>query len=310
MKFSVVVTVFNKAEFISDTLKSVLAQTHKDFELIVINDGSTDNSEEEILKLKDPRIRYFFQENKGAGAARNAGIEKANHDFIAFLDGDDYWHPFFLNEIKSSIKKFPKEFVFATAMEKQIGNRIFPEKYSIDFKTSPIVKVNYFEASNLFSALSSSSFVVHKEVFAKVGNYDSSIKSGQDTDLYVRIGLNYDIVFSKKICAKQIVREKNSLFRRSRNLKDKADFEAYEVYEKDNPKLKKFLDLNRYALALLAKMNNDIEGFQRNYKKIDLQNLSFKQRFLLKRSSFFLKRMMALKNSLEKKGWRIGTFKK
>jgi len=308
MKFSVAIAVYNKAPFIAETLKSVLAQTYTDFEIVIINDGSTDNSEEEILKFKDPRIRYFKQENQGAGAARNAAIKKAKYPYIALLDADDYWFPFYLEEQKKSIEKFPEEFVFATAMQKKIGDQVFDKQYSVDLNLAEIIRVNYFEASYLYSVLHSSSMVIHKAVFDKIGDYDPSIKSGQDTDLYVRIGLEYQVVFSKRICAQHIIRE-NSLFMTTKSLADKADFEAYEVYEKENPALKKFLDLNRYSLAILAKLDSDKKGFERNYQKIDLQNLSKRQRFLLNQNKSVLKSLMKVKSNLESLGMRLGTFK-
>lgn len=308
MKFSVVITVYNKAPFIAETLESVLAQTYEVFEIVIVNDGSSDDSEEEIMKFKDPRIRYFKQENQGAGAARNAAIKKAKYPYIALLDADDYWYPYFLEEQKKCIEKFPEEAVFATAMQKKIGDRIFDKKYSIDFNSAKIVLVNYFEASYLYSVLTSSSVVIHKAVFEKIGYYNPSIKSGEDTDLYVRIGLEFEVVFSKKICAQHIIRE-NSLFLTTKSLVDKADFEAYEVYEEENPKLKRFLDLNRYSLAILAKLDNDEKGFQKNYRKIDLQNLSKRQRFLLNQNRGVLKSLMKMKSNLESLGMRLGTFK-
>lgn len=308
MKFSVVITVYNKAGFVSNTIQSVLDQTHQDFEIVIVNDGSTDDSEKEILQFDDERIRYFPQENQGAGAARNTAIQHAKFPFIALLDGDDYWFPFYLEEIKKCIDKFPNESVFATAMQKKIGNQIFDEKYSIDFSGEEIKKVDYFEASCLYSALSSSSTVIHQRVFEKIGYYNPTIKSGQDTDLYIRIGLDFKVVFSSKICARQVVQE-NSLFRSSKTLADKMDFTAYEKYEKQNPGLKKFLDLNRFSLCILAKLDADKEGFQRLYNKIDLNNLSKKQVLLLGQNRSVLKGLLKIKKNVERLGMRLSSFK-
>src|SRR5699024_4728750 len=147
MKFSVVITVYNKGKQIKNTLKSVLNQTYQDFEIIIINDGSTDDSEKEILKFEDSRIRYYFQENKGAAGARNAGIKKAKNDFIAFLDADDYWFPFYLEEQKKSIEKFPKEKVFSTAKQKRIGEKAFVEDYSIDKNGKFPKLLNYLKSN-------------------------------------------------------------------------------------------------------------------------------------------------------------------
>ena len=308
MIFSVVIAVFNKEKYIADTIKSVLDQTYQEFEIIILNDGSTDNSEAEILKFKDPRIRYFSQKNQGASGARNAAIEKAENEYIALLDADDYWYPFYLEEQKKSIEAYPEEFVFATATQLKINQNVFDNQYSVNSDNGKTIKANYFEGSFLTSLLHSSATVIHKNIFENVGWYDPKIKSGEDTDLYVRIGLKYDVVFSPKVCATYIIRE-NSLFQSVKNIEEKAKFEAYEVFENKNPALKKFLDLNRYSICILAKMEGNKEAFQKNFQKINQENLSKKQQFLLKRNKTVLKYLSKTKNSLERLGLRLGTFK-
>ncbi len=307
-KFSVVITVFNKEKYIAQTLNSVFAQTFQDFEVVVLNDGSTDNSEAEIAKFDDPRLRYFSQRNQGAGAARNAAIAKAQAEYIALLDADDYWHPYYLEEQNRLTVQYPSQSVFATAAEIKRNGKTFKNQYSIKTFGKDATVVNYFDASQLDSVLHSSSTVLKKDVFKNVGWYDPKIKSGQDTDLYVRIGLKYKVVFSPKVCATYIIR-KNSLFQSVKNLEEKANFEAYETFEKDNSALKKFLDLNRYSLCILAKMEGNKEAFQKNLKKINLENLSKKQQFLLRQNKTILKYLSKTKHNLEKLGLRLGTFK-
>ncbi len=307
-KFSVVISVFNKEKYIANTLNSVLAQTFTDFEVVLLNDGSTDNSEAEILKFKDPRIRYFSKENRGASAARNFTIEQAEANYIALMDADDYWYPFYLEEQNRLLNEFPNESVFATATEIKRNGKTFKNTYSIRTIDEDAVLVDYFEASQLDSVLLSISTVLKKEVFANVGWYDPKIKSGEDTDLYVRIGLKHKVVFSPKVCATYIVR-KNSLFQSVKNLEDKANFEAYEGFEKNNPALKKFLDLNRYSLCILAKIEGNKEAFQKNFRKINQENLSKKQQFLLRQNKTILKYLSKTKDNLEKLGLRLGTFK-
>src|SRR5262245_33441277 len=91
---SVIIPAYNIAPFIAEALESVLAQTFTDYEIIVVNDGSPDTEElERVLAPYLSRIRYFKQENQGAGAARNAGLNVATGEYVAFLDGDDVWYP-------------------------------------------------------------------------------------------------------------------------------------------------------------------------------------------------------------------------
>ena len=307
-KFSVVISVFNKEKYIAETLKSVLAQTFTDFEVVILNDGSTDNSEAEILKFNDPRIRYFSKENQGASAARNFTIQQAKAEYIALMDADDYWYPFYLEEQNILIIEFPNESVFATATEIKRNGKVFKNSYSLPTIANNAVIVDYFEASQLDSVLLSISTVLKKEVFENVGWYDPKIKSGEDTDLYVRIGLKYKVVFSPKVCATYVVR-KNSLFQSVKKFEEKANFEAYESFEKDNPALKKFLDLNRYSLCILAKIEGNKEAFKKNLQKINQENLSKKQQFLLRQNKTILKYLSKTKDNLEKLGLRLGTFK-
>ncbi len=308
-KFSVVISVYNKQGYIGKTLDSVIAQTFQDIEVVILNDGSTDNSEAEILPFtQDPRIRYFSEKNQGAAAGRNYAIRKANARYIALLDADDYWYPEHLSEINRLIVKYPEEMVFATKSEVLKNGIIFKRHYSIDIGAKTELLTNFFEASYLDSILHSSTTVFKKEVFEAIGYYDTALKSSEDTDLYVRIGLYCQIVFSSKVCVSYNV-IKSSLSHTSKKVSDKADFSAYENFEKDNPALKKFLDLNRYSLCLLAKLEGNDDAFKENFKKIDLKNLSKKQIFLLKQNATTLKFLFKTKESLQNLGIRLSVFK-
>src|SRR5690554_5521626 len=96
--FSVVIPLYNKELSISNTIQSVLDQTFQNFEIVIVNDGSTDNSVKEVEKFDDKRIRLIHQENQGVSAARNRGIKEARYEWIAFLDGDDLWEKEHLEE--------------------------------------------------------------------------------------------------------------------------------------------------------------------------------------------------------------------
>ena len=200
--FSVIISVYNKEDYVQNTIKSVLAQTIDDIEIIVINDGSSDASLDKINSIEDERINVFSTENQGASKARNLGIEKASADYIALLDGDDYWHPYYLEEITLLQTKFPSQKVFVTAIELQTTGFTYPASYSVENKTHQVI--DYFKGSQLRTLISSSSVVIHQDVFKHVGVFDPSIISGQDTDLWIRIGLDYPIAFSKRICARYI----------------------------------------------------------------------------------------------------------
>lgn len=305
--FSIVIPLYNKEKFIIHTLKSVLKQSFTDFEIIIINDGSTDKSEEKIFQIDDTRIRYYLKKNSGASSTRNFGIEKAKSKYIAFLDADDYWYPNYLQEMYNNINKFPDIKVFSVALEIEISKNVLQSDYSIK-KTADHEIVNYFTASSKRTILSSSSSVFHESVFKEAGIFDTKLKSGEDTDLWIRIGLIYPILFSWKVLARYILDNK-SLSKNYKTSLESIDFSKYATLEKSNSDLKKFLDLNRFSLAIKSKLLNENDSFSKFYRGIDSYNLSLKKRFLLLLPSILLKTLINLKTFLANLGLGKSVFK-
>lgn len=305
--FSVIIPLFNKEKFIEATLKSVLNQTFIDFEILIINDGSTDNSATIIEEFDDPRIRYFLKENAGVSSARNDGIKKAQSNYITFIDADDYWYPDFLEEMFKILQNYPQQKVFSAAIEIETSKKVIPASYSI-VRTNDCEIVNYFTASSKETVICTSCAVFHKSIFEETGNFDITVKSGQDTDLWIRIGMNYPVVFSWKILARYNYDE-NSLSKNKNYLNKKINFSKFEQQEKTNPRLKKFLDLNRFSLAIKSKLIADDENFNCYYNAIDLKNITFKKRFLLAMPSVILKALIHLKLILANRGLGSSVFK-
>jgi glycosyltransferase involved in cell wall biosynthesis len=305
--FSVIIPLFNKEKFIEATLKSVLNQTFIDFEILIINDGSTDNSHQIIKGFDDPRIRYFFKENAGVSSARNDGIEKAQSNYISFIDADDYWYPNFLEEMYKIIQNYPQQKVFSAAIEIETSKKVIPASYSIA-KTNDYEIVNYFTASCKETVICTSCAVFHKSIFEETGTFDIEAKSGQDTDMWIRIGMNYPIVFSWKILARYVYDE-NSLSKNKNYLHQKINFSKFKEQETTNPSLKKFLDLNRFSLAIKSKLLADNENFNSYYKGIYLKNITIKKRILLLMPSAILKALIHLKLILTNNGFGSSVFK-
>lgn len=290
--FSIVIPVFNKEKFVAKTVESVLNQTFSDYEIIVINDGSTDASENIIQQFNDNRIRYFSKKNEGVAVARNYWIEKASADFICFLDADDYWFPRFLETMNQYIQKLPEQKVFACAIEIETKKKSFAATYSID-KKSDYEIVNFFEASQKECVLWTSSVAIHKSVFDKVGNFDTNIKKGEDTELWIRIGLEYPIVFIHKVLARYVY-DAASVSRNYNYYFEHYTFQKYAEAEKKNPALKQYLDLNRFSALIKCRLNGEWKSAKALYAAIDLKNLSKKKRIFLQLPPIVLKLLLKL----------------
>lgn len=294
--FSIIIPVYNKGNFIYNTLQSVVNQDFNSYEVIIIDDGSTDCSADIISTFLSEKIQYHFIENQGVANARNIGIQKAKADYVAFLDADDCWTTDYLQNMFVAINKFPNERVFACALRFEVLNKIISSVYSFKY-SSDYQLVNYFEGSLKQSVLTSSSTIFHKIVFEKSGLFNPKYQVGEDTDLWVRVGIHFPVVFIHK----EMVLYKFDPIGLSNNRKkyiQKADFEQYIELEKTNQKLKTFLDYNRFSLALESKMEGDYKLFKKYVKQIDLTNLSFKKRILICLPVFLLKFLVYLKQKM------------
>lgn len=215
---SIVIPLYNKAQSIRKTLDSVLAQTYKDFEIVIVDDGSTDDSariaEEYIREVKGAEnceaettasrlsalaFRLIKKNNGGVCSARNRGIQEAKYDYVALLDGDDLWDEHYLEEQVKLIQDFPDA--------KMWGVNYAFVKYGITTKYNQglvdgyrgYVK-KYFETKH-GDLYCSSSVVIRKDAFDITGCFDERIAYSEDLDMWYRIILHYPVVFYDKVLA-------------------------------------------------------------------------------------------------------------
>jgi glycosyltransferase involved in cell wall biosynthesis len=195
--FSVIIPLYNKETFIARTLQSVLDQTFQEFEIIIVNDGSTDGSVKEVERFNDERIRLIEQTNAGVSAARNRGIEEAKYDLIAFLDADDEWLPDYLMTIYSLINKYSTCSVFATQyiLKSQSSSQSINTQ-GLPFDTDGIMDNYFYIASNNMPPLWTSAICVKKEAMKKIGGFPLGIKSGEDLLTWARLAAIYQIAFN------------------------------------------------------------------------------------------------------------------
>lgn len=201
----VIIPVYNGEKYIIEAIKSVEKQTLKPSNIFIINDGSTDNTEEIIKKYielsKNSNIKYIKKENGGPNSARNLGLKQSQAEFVAFLDADDIWVQEKLEKQMSIFER--KEYsniglVYA-------GYREINEKNEIN-KNALIVPFDIKIQGNAFNSLlsgnkilgSSSSVLIKKEVFDNVDLFDENLRFGEDWDMWLRIAEKYDINFAKE----------------------------------------------------------------------------------------------------------------
>ena len=186
---SVVIPAYNAMKYLPETLDSVLQQTYKDFEVIIVNDGSSDAIEDWFgSSVHDPRVRLFSQDNQGLSGARNSGIELARGEFIAFLDADDLWHPI---KLEKQLKLF---------LERPELGLVYTWLQYVDESAVPTGKiVRYSFEGNVWNHLIAFNFVgcgsvamVRKACFETSGNFDVNLDSYvEDWDMWLRIARDY-----------------------------------------------------------------------------------------------------------------------
>jgi glycosyltransferase involved in cell wall biosynthesis len=194
--FSVIIPLFNKERQVVQTIESVLAQTFTCFELIIVDDGSTDNSLGMVNSINDSRIKFYSKKNEGVSSARNFGINKANYNFIALLDADDLWDVKYLEEIYNLISSNRSFSVFASNYKINLGSqRYYIPKFILKNKVTIVPTDRYFDYSNHDTILTSSSIVFNKRVIELTGYFDTYLTHGEDLDYWIRISRNFEIVF-------------------------------------------------------------------------------------------------------------------
>lgn len=200
---SIIVPLFNKEHLLKETLLSILNQTFSTFEVVIVNDGSTDNSLSVLDCFNDSRIRIINQENLGVSAARNRGIEEAKYDLIALMDADDLWESNYLEEQMNLYKNYPDCDVFITNYRYLTikGSYTSPILRDIDLDKSSVID-NYFKIACKSSPLITSiSIMVKKHALNSVANFPVGIKSGEDLLTWARLAVKYKIAFSNKVLA-------------------------------------------------------------------------------------------------------------
>lgn len=265
IKFSVVIPLYNKGQSIVNTVLSVLNQSYQNFEIVIINDGSTDSSVDAVKTINDERIRLIHQENQGVSAARNRGIKEANYEWIAFLDGDDLWEVNHLEEIIRMMNIFPNEKVYVTSFEYSDKRKMYKHE-----RNNSIFKIeNYFKEALKEDLIWTSIVVVHKKCFNEVSGFNINLNRGEDLDLWTRLVKKFSVVKSSKVTAVYRVDAENRT-ELSKNL-EKCHYYYFDIInarDKYESSYYKFFLFNRVLQYIFSKDYQTAWNLMKRYPSI------------------------------------------
>jgi glycosyltransferase involved in cell wall biosynthesis len=198
LDITVVIPLYNKEDTIVRALQSVVKQTFKSKEIIVINDGSTDDSGKVVISQEIDNLRYYEQKNKGVSATRNQGIRMASCEWIAFLDADDEWLPGYLEKLNYLHNTYPETSILATSY--LLGkNNVEIKKFELKkiYIKNDGILTNYFEVASVSAPpICSSTVCIKKNALMKIGGFPENISSGEDLLTWARLAFYYEIAYS------------------------------------------------------------------------------------------------------------------
>lgn len=202
--FSIVIPLYNKEQTIERAIRSVLDQSVQDFEIVVVDDGSTDSGAQVVQGIRDTRIRLIHQENAGVSAARNCGIAEARSELIAFLDADDEWKPTFLETVDRLVCDFPEAAVFATGYlfcQGDGGTRSPTFRGFPDRLWEGILDDYFNVATRSDPPLCSSAVVAKRDAIGAIGGFPVGVVSGEDLLTWAKLAVHYRVAFSTELLA-------------------------------------------------------------------------------------------------------------
>ena len=287
---SVIMPLYNKAQSVISALNSIKAQAFVDYEVIVINDGSTDGSEKIVLdyiennkQLKDWKL--FSQENQGVSTARNNGVKLAKGMYIAFLDADDVWDETYLQHQVAFALQYPEAIMWGCAWENNSYNNA-SKKNRIDFNPRLVGYIHdYWQIPKHANLFWLGSTILLKTAFLEIGGFDERIKMGEDIDLAYRMILHGIVAFDSEYCgAIYRLDTENRAMNRPCPLKDTLPYyiEKYQQARTTNPYFRQEIDAK--VLSILTPYiikREETEKVKEIVALLDMDNQKWMNRVLV-----------------------------
>ena len=311
MRFSVIIPVYNKGPYIKKALESVLGQSFRDFELIVVDDGSADDSYDEaksVLEDSAVKCQLLQQKNAGVSTARNNGVTASCGDYICFLDADDWWETSFLEKMDQFIRDYPEAGIYGTNYfyVKNGRSRVCVDSIETGY-------INYCQsyARKLQMPLWTGAVCIPRRVFEEMGGFRPHLKLGEDFDLWIKIALKYKVAFLNEPLS-NYYQDSDATWRGVGRLTDPQynmlwNLDYLSDEEKTNPDYKQLIDnLRTYSLLpyYLSSQYRDVA--KKELDKVDWNNQPEKLRRLYRFPVPFLRiRQRVLKWGSNIKQWLI-----
>lgn len=305
MRFSVIIPLYNKAPYVKKALESVINQTFREFELIVVDDGSKDDSlgiAKDVLKGSDIDYQIIHQENAGVSTARNNGVSASRGDFVCFLDADDWWTPYFLERMDRLIKEYPDAGIY--------GTNYYIVKRGEQRLALYIPSTGYINYCDCYREsrmpLWTGAVSIPRFVFDEFGGFKPHLKLGEDFDLWIRIALNRKVAYLDEPSA-YYFQDSDPVWRGTGHLTDPRahmlwNLDYLEQEERTNPDYKRLIDELRVRSLLSYYLSDKYrETAKAELAKVDWRKQPINVRLRYKSPIFVLK----WRRTLRKYGSRI-----
>ena len=289
-KLSVNIPCFNSGRFIRQTVESVINQTFQDLEIVIVDDGSHDNTKQIISSFKDARIRYFYKDNEGLAFTRNKAIDLSDGEYIALLDHDDLWEP---EKIEKQLEVFKKNnnlgLVFSDSYILENNHK---KKFTYFDRIKPkkgfIFEDLLFASSNFIPL---SSVIVRKDVFKDVGFFNPAFKIGEELELFLKVAQLYEFDYIDKPLITYRLHEGN--FSTNKEIFVKEAFEILQFWQDRIPDLfhKNEKRLRKKEAAILAELAHFYANSSRKKEALHNFNLSLSKAY---NKNVFIKKCILL----------------
>ena len=281
---TVIIPTYNRAPFVCEAIDSVLSQTFNDYELIVVDDGSTDNTTESLKQYQD-KIKYIFQENSGVSSARNAGIKSSNGLWLAFLDSDDEWRPEYLATQMDHASQYPEICMQTTDCKLTKGDDHICTYFQLNGAIEELRVTDYWLSVDPFLYVVThgpwqvGSTIFRRDAITKAGLFDTSLNLAEDFDLMARMALQGSFGIIRAVLVDMYRREESiecltSQIKTSPIQARESEEKMYQklqrietLNDKERKALNRLLASNRRAIANLLLKNGDIADAKESYRR-------------------------------------------